>query len=534
MVVALAATLTLALSPRALYTQDVLTGPTGVTPSTIRSGYMRGATTDTTIRPHALRVMGFQRQGDDLRVRLAVLDSLGNVLPAALMNLAFTADVRCQNTAPTRVSAISSSDVRESARGTTVILCDNSLLAGSTARTVVSSLRDILPTLPERDSVAVVVFDHDVLELTPLAPAPRAAEACVPEAVPQPDGLCASFAALRTGLAMNRVMSKLNGDGPRTVVLITSSDDNASFTTTTDDIVRRARELDATIHVLRIGNQCRAFPYRYLSSATGGRLTSLQLDNLQDAGSVVREMILSASSYLDVRFTLASLTPESCGETVWLGCNVEDRAVATPLRTDSISLPLRDLSYRTSPTIVATFADTTEVGLQNFYPLLAAMAEELMSDSTLRIELIGHVSDDVTSNADVRARERAGYVRDFLNAYGVRKEQIDVRSDGSRRPLYLFQTDGTQRLMNNRVEARILAPDAYPFTVTVDQVETEEMAYDAVRRWEERNFKAYFELVVVDRAPVYRIKLWGYQTLEQARKGAASAKKLKAKSTIIE
>jgi hypothetical protein len=162
------------------------------------------------------------------------------------------------------------------------------------------------------------------------------------------------------------------------------------------------------------------------------------------------------------------------------------------------------------------------------------MAEEMMTDSTLRIELIGHVSDDITSNADVRARERAGYVRDFLNAYGVRKQQITVRSDGSRRPLYFFQNDGTQRLMNNRVEARILAPDLYPFTITVDQVETEEMAYNEVRRWEQRSFKAFFELVVVDHAPVYRIKLWGYQTLDEARKGAASAKKLKAKSTIIE
>jgi outer membrane protein OmpA-like peptidoglycan-associated protein len=323
-------------------------------------------------------------------------------------------------------------------------------------------------------------------------------------------------------------------EGPRTVILVTASDDNASFSTTTGDIVRRARELEATIHVVRIGTQSRAFPYRYVSSSTGGRLTTLSLDQIGDVGAVVREMIYGTSSYLNVRFPFASVTAASCGESAWLTCNVEDLAVATPTRSDSVSIALSELTYRTSPTIIATFADTTEVGLQNFYPLLASMAEEMMTDSTLRIELIGHVSDDITSNADVRARERAGYVRDFLNAYGVRKQHITVRSDGSRRPLYFFQNDGTQRLMNNRVEARILAPDLYPFTITVDQVETEEMAYNEVRRWEQRSFKAFFELVVVDHAPVYRIKLWGYQTLDEARKGAASAKKLKAKSTIIE
>jgi len=529
LVVALAAAVSLAVSPSQVIGQDVFTGPTGFAPSTLRSSYLRGATTDTTLRPHTVRILGTQRVGDELQARVVVLDSLGNILPAATMNMSLSAVVKCRDAAPTRIAATSTEDVRGGSRGSTVILCDNSLLAGTTARTVIASLRDILPTVPERDSVAVVAFDHDVLELSPLAPPSSAAEACAPEAVPEPDGLCASFAALRTGLAMTA-----EHEGPRTVILVTSSDDNASFSTTTGDIVRRARELEATIHVVRIGTQSRAFPYRYVSSSTGGRLTTLSLDQLGDVGAVVREMIFGTSSYLNVRFPFAAVSAASCGESAWLMCNVEDLAVATPTRSDSISIALSELTYRTSPTIIATFADTTEVGLQNFYPLLASMAEEMMTDSTLRIELIGHVSDDITSNADVRARERAGYVRDFLNAYGVRKQQMTVRSDGSRRPLYFFQNDGTQRLMNNRVEARILAPDLYPFTITVDQVETEEMAYDEVRRWEQRSFKAFFELVVVDHTPVYRIKLWGYQTLDEARKGAASAKKLKAKSAIIE
>lgn len=529
LVVAIAAACALVAPAAHVRGQDVLTGPTGFAPSTLRSSYLRGETADTTLRPHTVRVLGTKRVGDDIQAHLLVLDSLGNILPATTMQMSISAVVRCRDAAPRRINASSSEDVRAGARGTTVILCDNSLLAGSTARTVVTSLRDVLPTVPERDSIAVVVFDHDVLELSPLAPPSAAAQACAPEAVPEPDGLCASFAALRTGLAMTA-----EHEGPRTVILITASDDNASFSTTTGDIVQRARELGATIHVIRVGTQSRAFPYRFVSSSTGGRLTTLPVEQLGDVGAVVREMMFSTASYLAVRFPFADVSAASCGESVWLTCSVEDLAAATPIRSDSISIALSDLSYRTSPTIIATFADTTEVGLQNFYPLLASMAEELMTDSTLQIELIGHVSDDITSNADVRARERAGYVRDFLNAYGVRKQQMTVRSDGSRRPLYFFQNDGTQRLMNNRVEARLLTPDAYPYTITVDQVETEEMAYEEVRRWEQRSLKAFFELVVVDHAPVYRVKLWGYQTLDDARKGAAAAKKLKAKSAIIE
>lgn len=528
-VVAIAATLLLTLQAHVLLAQDVLTGPTGVAPSTSPSTFLRGTTSDTTLRPHSVRVIGTQRDGDALRVRMIVLDSLGNLLPAGLMNLAVTADVRCADAAPKRTSASSRFDIRQGARGTTIIVCDNSLLSGSTSRDVIQSLRDVLPSFPPRDSVGVVVFDHDILELGPVSPPSEAALACAPEAVPAPDGLCASFAAVRTGLAMSA-----DHDGPRTIVLIVASDDNASFLVTTEQIVQRARELDATIHVVRIGTQSKAFPYRYIASATGGRLTNVSAEAIGNVGAIVRELVLGSTSYLEVPVSLSGISSETCGATAWLTCNVEDLAAATPIRSDSISLALIELNYRTSPAIVATFADTTEVGLQNFYPLLASMAEEMMMDSTLQIELIGHVSDDVTTNADVRARERAGYVRDFLNAYGVRKSQINVRSDGSRRPLYFFQNDGTQRLMNNRVEARMLTPDAFPYTITVDQVETEEMAYDEVRRWEQRSFKAYFELVVVNRSPVYRIKLWGYATMDAARKGASSAKKLKAKSTIIE
>ena len=519
---AVAAALIVVAPTNELYSQDVLTGPVGFVPSTLPSPYLRGATTDTTLRPYTVRVVGTSRDGDNLHARLVVLDSLGNLLPAATMNLAFTADVRCANAATARIAATDLADVRQGARGTTVVLCDNSLLSGSISRDVVRSLRDVLPSIPDRDSVAVVLFDHDVLELAPLSPPSIVAEACVPEAVPVPR-------TLRTGLAMTA-----DHDGPRTVILMVASDDNASFSTTTEQIVRRAQELDATIHVIRVGMQNRAFPFRYVASATGGRLTTLQAEQIGDVGAVIRELIYSSTSYVDVRFPLPADLSTTCGESTWLMCNVEDLTQTTPVRSDSISVSLEEQNYRTSPAIVATFADTTEVGLQNFYPLLASMAEDLMSDSTLRIELIGHVSDDITSNADVRARERAGYVRDFLNAYGVRKSQINVRSDGSRRPLYYFQNDGTQRLMNNRVEARMLTVDPYPYTITVDQVATEEMAYEEVRRWEQRNFKAYFEMVIVNRDPVYRVKLWGYATMDDARRGAKAAKKLKAKSTIIE
>ncbi|MBK6418654.1 MAG: SPOR domain-containing protein [Ignavibacteria bacterium] len=195
---------------------------------------------------------------------------------------------------------------------------------------------------------------------------------------------------------------------------------------------------------------------------------------------------------------------------------------------------MKERAYRTSPAVVATFADTTEVGLQSYYPILASMAEQLMSDSTVRIELVGHVSGDIKGNADDRAYERAEFVQGFLVAYGVKKKQIVLRSDGSRRPLYYLQLDGAQRLLNNRVEARYLVADDQPFTITVDQVATEEQAGKLADIWEQRGYKAYFEPAVINRSPVYRVKLWGYRTVAEAQKEAAGMRKWNPKSTIIE
>ncbi|HLP29324.1 MAG TPA: SPOR domain-containing protein [Candidatus Didemnitutus sp.] len=524
--------LMLATGPSAMVhaQEDVSTGPQPLLRSDVMSAYMRGVNPDAGVHASTLRILGARGLSDgSISVRALVLDSAGNQLrwqPSVGM---ISADVGCRGEAPQRVASTKVEEQLWTANTpglSAVILCDNSMMSGTAAREAVRSLRDVLPSIAGQDSVAVVLFDHDLLELSPLSPLTAASEKCEPDRVPAADGLTAVYSACMSGLAM--LSDQKQG---RILIVITTSDDNASVSTTTADIVRRANEMQASIYVIRVGRSSRAYPFRYLSAATGGRLYTINEDEPASIGPIVREILYASKHVLNITIP-AELAAIQC-EDVWLTVRLEQDS-SSPFLYDSLLLPTKERTYRTSPAVVATFADTTEVGLQSYYPILASMAEQLMSDSTVRIELVGHVSGDIKGNADDRAFERAEFVQGFLVAYGVKKKQIVLRSDGSRRPLYYLQLDGAQRLLNNRVEARFLVADDQPYTITVDQVATEEQAGKLADTWEQRGYKAYFEPAVINRSPVYRVKLWGYSTLADAQKDAAGMRKWKPKSTIIE
>jgi hypothetical protein len=201
---------------------------------------------------------------------------------------------------------------------------------------------------------------------------------------------------------------------------------------------------------------------------------------------------------------------------------------------DTILVPRREKNFYSGRSIVAMFPDTTDRGLKDYYPILTALAEELMSDPAKHLQLVGHVSADLKGDADQRALERAGYVGDFLKAYGVKESQIGLSSDGNRKPVYYLQLDGTQRLMNNRVEAYFISDDDFPYTIVVDQFATEEQAIKGVESWESRGYKAFFEPIVVKRAPAYRLKLWGYRSRPEAEKAMSSVRKLVKTTVFIE
>jgi len=509
---------------------DVSTGPNPLFQSDVGSAYMRGITNEAETEPTRLRIVGVNSVGSSLTFKAIVIDANGNFYKMADEMGVWTAVYGCRGEPLSSIINASASErVWRSATPPSCIeiMIDNSMTSEAMAKDVVKELRDKLPGLSGSDSIGVMLYNHAITEIAPISPATVAASQCNPDNVPAHSGLTATYASMISGIkALNT-----NSSPTKSLVVIVSSNDVASVTTSTADVVRQARAANVAVHIIKVGSTAQGYVFRYLSAATGGRLYSVASDQKDQIPLIIQEIAYGAKQHIEVTVPV-STTSSSC-EDMLVRVSMGIEGTSTVL-SDTVLIPLRERSFRAARCIVATFEDSTNRGLQEYYPVLATLAEDLMSDSTKHLRLVGHVSADVKGDADAMATERAGYVRDFLKAYGVKTKQISTVSDGNRKPMYYLQLDGTQRLMNNRVEAFYLDGDEEPFTIVVNQVASEEQAIKDVDSWESRGYKAYFEPVVVKRTPAYRVKLWGYRTESDAQRAVSSIKKYSPPTSIIE
>jgi len=408
------------------------------------------------------------------------------------------------------------------------VLVDHSLTSDGSAADVLHGIRDIIPGFIGTDSVGVSVFDHQITELSPVTAPYLLAQRIDAASIGASDGLPGVYGALLHGL---RVLEGRSDDS-KALVLVTASDDMTSLGISTEDIIGKARTEGVTLYVIKVGYSAQGYVYRYLTGATGGRLYTIEREDVPDVVHILREILYGIKHHVEL-FVPQRFDSVACDDLLFsVGWYDTD---ADTLLADTVMLPVRDRVYATKRAVVAAFPDTNEVGMREYYPVLTLLAEDLMADSSKVVQLIGHVSPDIKSDHDERALERVGYVAAFLQAAGVPSEQIRVRSAGSRQPLYYLQLDGTQRLLNNRVEAYYLYSADLPFTVTVGQFATEEQAEENVKLWTERGFRSYFEPIVIERSPTYQVKLWGYATEAQAMVDARTAKaKYNAPFAIVE
>ncbi|NQW30551.1 MAG: SPOR domain-containing protein [Ignavibacteria bacterium] len=522
--------LTLTFNGQICAQEDVTTGPAPLGRTEGGSKYFRGLTQDSLATASSIHVLGARGSADGLTLRVVVLEKSGNFMHSDKDKPAFRVEVGCKGALELSQTTPIVDEVvwRSSSIPTVGVICiDNSMTSENIAPGVIRSLRNSLPEYSGHDSLGVLLFSHELFEVSPVAPTVKVADRCNPDSLEAADGLAAVYSSMMSGLA---VLSEHVGSS-KVLILVTASDDVASVMYSSADVVRKANEIEAQIYVVRVGNSTHSFVYKYISTATGGKMFSLDIPEVSEAAFIVREIFYSAKQHYTVRLPLVAGI-QGCDEAlIQVTLPIGD---GTRVLSDSLILWQKPKAYRTTRAIVATFADTTDVGLQNFYPILATLAEDLMSDSTRKVQLIGHVSPDIKGDGDTRGLERAGYISDFLHAYGVKRKQIVVRSDGSRKPLYYLQLDGTQRLLNNRVEARYLDEIDEPYTIVVEQVASEELAIRAVDTWEQRGYKSYFEPIVIKLTPAYRVKIWGYSSSVEAEKVSKDVKKRYSAAGIVE
>jgi stress response protein YsnF len=143
------------------------------------------------------------------------------------------------------------------------------------------------------------------------------------------------------------------------------------------------------------------------------------------------------------------------------------------------------------------------------------------------IELIGHssIEDGKEENNVKISAERVNNIKSVFLQEGVPEYQIKSNSLGSAKPIYFLPSTEWQQHYNRRVEVRWIKPGDLPYEIIAQEYWTEEEAQKQVNEWQAKGFRAYFERYLVNNRPAYKVKLWGFESKDQA---LSEAKKLKA------
>lgn len=514
----------------ALHAQGISTGPV-LDQSTTRSTFFRGLTPDSSAMISRIKVTGIDKLGDgSMSARVITLDSEGNFIPLHMAASRLVTNVLCRGQSPIAFTADveTSSASPKNASSSAYVAIDNSTLAGTLARDVILSLRSALAGSPTADSLGIGVFNQSLTSLQLVGPIQRTLENLSADELRPSSGVSALYASM-----ISAARELESSRGVRSLIIVSTSGDNASATWNTRDVARYLKDAGIRAYIIRVGYEMASYPLRYIAAHTGGSVYTVEDDNVSAVGDIVREILYAQRWYSTLKIQPGIEDVADC-DTPWLRIGLMSDSVQ-PALVDSIIMTPREVQISTSPAVIALFDDETDVGLQQFYPLLLSVAERLTEDINLKIELIGHVGVDVMEDADRRALERAENVKNFLLVNGVLDKQVITRSEGSRKPRYYFQDDGSRRLMNNRVEAVLINAEQRPYTIIVDQVSNEDEATKQRSVWISRDYQVFYE-PVIDRSEVaYRIVLWGYQSKGLAEAAAARIKKqYKPRYTIVE
>lgn len=510
-----------------LRAQDVSTGPSPLPANLSSSYYLRGVSNDTLAAVSRVHVAGYRRTPAGLSFQVVLTDERGNARSPKQAGGSWVIRSGCRGETMAALHApiVTENNWQFDTPPTAAyVLVDHSLMSSNLAPAVLEALSDRAAGFAGMDSIGIAIFDHELFEVSPIDAPYRAGPRCAGLPQQPPAGIPAVYRALR------HAISVVGSRGRSYVVLVTASNDMASLGASVRTLVEQARSSGVAVVVIAVGPDVRGYEYRFLTAATGGRLYRLEATDAASAVDVLREVLYSAKQHLDV--FIPRDTVACTDELFVIGWQPDTSDVVL---ADTIMVPDIVPDLATNRAVVALFPDTTNQGVEDYAAILQMVAEELMADTSRVLQLVGHVSPDVRSNHDDVAEDRVAVVVDALREAGVLRQQLRVRSDGSRRPLFYLQTDGTQRLLNNRVEAYYLRDADLPYTVLVGQYDAEELALQWVETWSGRGYRAYMEPILDGRKPAYQVRLWGFSTRQAAETVAQLAtKKYKATAVSVE
>lgn len=472
-------------------------------------------------RPEVVKIMRALPAGKERpEFHAVVLDQYGNFLPNNASQFA-PLKFSCVGSFSTLSRPANVEEVQaQHAPTVSVALCaDYSYGVEDMVPALENAYRNFFRAFASEDEISFVRFDHRVETSFQLLASDRAAAELAPGSVYR-GGLTAVYRAAWAGLKSLKKSSLSN----KALVLVSAGSENSSLLYTVGDVAEAARTMNIPVYTIALGMDAETYSLRYLSDYSGGRF--YQANSVEEVSAILREIAYSYRAYYTLSYPEPSTPTDEVAEcpgmvyaTLGMSGNMETLREMRLWNTDR-------QTYAPFHQIVSTFPATSFDVPTIYSEHITALATLLKDNPDKPVELTGH-SEPGTSEEDdmVASLRRAQAVRDALLRLGVSAQQVRIRGAGGSTPMYYFAAQQWQQDLNRRVELRWLDPALLPFEIVAQTVFTEQEAEKLTVQWAERGQRAYYELVMAQRTPAFRIKLWGYDTYDSALDAKATLQK---------
>ncbi len=492
-----------------------------LTPSMSNTDYFIGLDDSrTSFSPVTFKVMRtIYGTGDkEIAVRFVLLDQYGNHLHNAIKKnkdkFIINAENKCDNFNIFFEDLVKSEnyDSISPDNADLSIILDNSAVAQSN-QMVLFYIREFFSRLFPGDNISFSFFNQNYGGELGLSPCEDAVKKLSALSIPDNTGTLNGLYRA----SLNAVNSLKNGrNKTKALIILTYYDDNSSISFDINDCAQYARDNDIPVYVIALGSAVRSYYLKYLTDLTGGRLYFLFDDELENISDILTEISLSLRYYYELKLPNTTNSNECLEMTTNIFANIGDFKLTEKLNT--VLKPYGKFSF---PQSLCTFEKNSFKINPDFNIIFESLAKILQDNPQSEIQLTGHSFDEGTTGfgKDLSMR-RAEEARKKLVDHGVNPDQVKLKDEGSAKPNFLFIQNPWQEFYNRRVEIRWLDPSILPYEIYAEDAKSETDAFDLIYKWEKRGQKAYFDRYMQGDIPYYKVKLWGYSKLEDARKAA--------------
>jgi len=460
-------------------------------------------------KPYSLKIISCLENNSDptsFNIKVLVIDSNGklvkNINTADFTNFRYEIDCESIKHKGLINKIVEFNNLNSNFEHSLAIAIDNSMLAQKYQPSINIEVIKFSKSIGDNIKLSVNWFNHASQKLLTNLYKNNAYDELLENKLIQSEGLTATYRNV------SNLVDYLSSDykSKRTICLIASSKDNSSISYDINDLVELANNNNVVIHTIGIGNDIEPFALKYLSNQTGGKYYQIDSESIVEIENILKEILFASQNYYEFTINYDKKLEYLCDNVLLnIYLDYQNNTTKSNLEFSFASMPI----YSMYQAIGIYKADTSQFDNQ-YLTNIQVIGDILKQNPSIAIQIIGH-SDSKTNSNNI-SLNRAIEIHKLLKEYGVEPEQLRFKAADNESPLYFNPEEDCYKYLNNRVEIKWLAPSLYSYEIISQTVNSEDIALEKVIEWEKLGYDSYYERIIKNDYPVYRIKLWGFKT----------------------